>query len=88
MEKPTVRLENWTVLDSSLNYGDLGPGNRLAGNAFGHADVDPGGFIYTSPILRVNEQLIETRNTVYELGESSDVYKTWKRKQNLERVAA
>ena len=90
MEKPVVRLENWTVIDDlvPLNYEGLGTGKRLAGNAIGHADVAAGGFIYTPPIVQVNGRLIETRNTVYELGEPSNVYKMWKRERHLESIGA
>ena len=90
MEKPLVKIENWAVVESLVPpiYEDLRPGRRLVGNAFGHAAASAGEFIYTSPILRVGEGLIETRNTVYELGESSRAYKIWKRERNLANAAA
>jgi hypothetical protein len=81
MQKPLVTIENWVVVQSviSPNYEELQPGNHLMGKVFGHTILPKGKFIYTSPILRVdfNSGLVETLNTVYQLGEASDAYKTW-----------
>ena len=90
MEKPLVKIENWAVVESLVPpvYEDLQPGRHLIGNAFGRVGASAAIFVYTSPILSVSERLIETRNTVYELGESSNAYEIWKRKRNPESAAA
>lgn len=85
MQKPLVTMENWAVVQNviSPSYEALQPGKHLMGYVFGHARLPNRKFIYTSPILRVNinERLVETLNTVYQLGEASDDYKTWEREQ-------
>jgi hypothetical protein len=84
-QKPSVKLEDWAV-GPELNPGSyqaLQPGNLLVGRAFGHQRIEKGKFIFTSPIVRVDPQqrVVETRNTLYSLGEASDEYKTWSRSQ-------
>lgn len=85
MQKPLMTMENWAVVQNviSPSYETLQPGTHLMGNVFRHAHLPRGKFIYTSPILHVNikERLVETLNTVYQLGEASDDYKTWEKEQ-------
>ena len=80
-KKPPVKLEDWAVVQSlkSGSYHALRPGNLLVGRAFGHQRIAKGKFIFTSPIVRVDTQqrIVETKNTVYSLGEASHEYKTW-----------
>jgi hypothetical protein len=82
MHKPFVTLENWAVVESALSrsYQELQPGKLLTGNVFGHAKLADKKFIYTSAIVSVDRSrgMVETRNTVYHLGEASDGYKVWK----------
>ena len=82
-QKPSVKLEDWAVVPglNSASYQALRPGNLLAGRAFGHQRIEKGKFIFTSPIVRVNteQRIVETKNTVYSLGEASHEYKTWSR---------
>ncbi len=82
MQKPLVRIENWAVVRTMIppSYQDLRPGTRLIGNATGHLGAAGGTLIYTSTVVSVNEGLIETRNTLYQLGEASNEYKAWERK--------
>jgi hypothetical protein len=91
MEKPFVKIENWAVVQRGvdLRYKELQPGRRLMGSVFGEASLPPK-VIYTTPILRVdiNKGLVETRNTLYQLGEASDAYKSWEQEQRQEEVAA
>jgi hypothetical protein len=80
-QKPSVRLEDWAVVTRANRgaYEALGPGNRLVGRAYGHHRIDSGMFIFSSPIVRVDEQhrVAETENTSYSLGEASKEYKAW-----------
>jgi hypothetical protein len=83
--KPSVKLEDWAVVPS-LNkgqYQELRPGNLLVGRAFGHHRIKSGSFIFSSPIVGVDLQnnLAETKNTSYQLGEASHEYKMWSKEQ-------
>jgi hypothetical protein len=81
MDKPKVTIDNWAVIQrrSDLRYEELQPGSRLMGVVFGHSDLPDTEFICTSPIVRVDasQGLVETRNTLYQLGRISDGYKVW-----------
>jgi len=87
MRKPLVTIENWAVVQGGINisFEDLQPGRSLVGNVFGHGKLPDRKQIYTSPIMRVHTDsgLVETRNTVYQLGEVSNEYKSWQEAQNL-----
>jgi hypothetical protein len=80
-QKPSVRLEDWAVVTSANRgtYEELRPGNRLVGRAYGHHRISSGMFIFSSLIVRVDEerQVAETENTSYCLGEASREYKAW-----------
>lgn len=84
MRKPLVAIENWAVVDSVLSPGfqDLRPGKHLMGNVLGHASVRNTKFIYTSRIVNVYDGVVETLNTLYQLGEPSDEYKSWEHERN------
>ena len=92
MQKPIVAIENWAVVQRAvaLSYEELEPGRHLMGKVFGgHRGLPDADSIYTSPILHVDvaKGLVETRNTVYQLGKPSDGYKTWEQERN-EKAAA
>jgi hypothetical protein len=90
-QKPSVKLEDWAVVPqvNSGRYQALRPGNLLVGRAFGHQRIEKGKFIFTSPIVRVDTQqrIVETRNTLYSLGEASHEYKTWSRSHEPDAAA-
>ena len=90
-EKPSVRLEDWAVVESTntASYQPLGPGSLLVGRAFGHQRIKTGMFIFTSPIVGVDAEskIAETRNTCYRLGEASREYKTWMRVRQSDAAA-
>ena len=46
-------------------------------------------FIFTSPIVRIdaNNNIVETKNTCYSLGEASLEYKAWSREQGAGAAA-
>lgn len=79
MKKPLVRIENWAVVQSVLSpsFEELRAGRHLTGNILGHASLRNTKFIYTSRIVNVYSGVVETLNTVYELGEPSEEYKNW-----------
>jgi hypothetical protein len=85
MGQPLVILENWAVVDSvvSRSYQELRSGKHLTGTVFGHANLPDRNFIFTSPITDIDsdQSVVHTRNTVYQLGEASEEYKTWDRKR-------
>lgn len=86
MQKPSVKLEDWAVIPSknTANYQELRPGCLLVGRAFGHQRITKGMFIFSSPIVRVDQEnkIVETRNTSYCLGEASLEYKAWRQQRN------
>ena len=84
MRKPLVAIENWAVVDSVLSPGfkELRPGKHLMGNVLGHASVRKTKFVYTSRIVNVYSGVVETLNTLYQLGEPSEEYKAWERERN------
>jgi hypothetical protein len=90
-QKPSVRLEDWAVVPSvdRGSYQELRPGNLLVGRAFGHQRIRTGTFIFSSPIVRVDAQnnIVETRNTAYSLGEASHDYKAWSRQRERDTAA-
>jgi len=90
-QKTSVELEDWAVVPTLKNgkYEELRPGNLLVGRAFGHRRIKSGTFIFTSPIVGVDLQnnIAETRNTSYHLGEASHEYKMWSKEQ-ASRTAA
>ena len=85
-QKPSVKLEDWAVVPSLKDgkYQELRPGNLLVGRAFGHHRIKSGTFIFTSLIVGVDLQnnIAETKNTSYHLGEASYEYKMWSREQS------
>jgi hypothetical protein len=97
MSKPMVMIESWAVVRSGAYaaYEELEPGNILTGKVFGHDKMPDGKSIFTSPIISVdsNQGIIETRNTLYQLGDASedyqnsDEYRSWDREHRA-RFAA
>jgi hypothetical protein len=84
MRKPVATIENWAVLHSvsSQSFEELHLGNCLTGYVHGHANL-PNTIVYTSPIVSfdLSQGVVETRNTLYRLGEASDAYKSWDRRR-------
>jgi len=82
MNKPKARIDNWSVVESvsAPDFRELEPDRRLTGTIFGHANL-PNGVIYTSAIVSIDSanRLVETRNSVYELGNVNDDYDRWAR---------
>jgi hypothetical protein len=91
MQKPIVRIENWSVVNSVLfrGYRRLEPGARLTGDVMGHTNLRNGS-IYTSAILSVDldDGLVETHNSLYQLGAVCDDYARWLQGQDKSRAAA
>lgn len=85
MRKLVATIENWAVLPSasSQSFEEFQPGNFLTGYVLGHANLPTATIVYTSPIVSfdLSQGLVETRNTLYRLGEASDEYKSWDRKR-------
>ena len=90
-QKPSVKLEDWAVVPSLKNgkYEELRPGNLLVGRAFGHHRIKSGSFIFTSPIVGVDleNNIAETQNTSYQLGEASHEYKMWSKEEGSRTAA-
>jgi hypothetical protein len=88
--KPHVKIENWSVVDSVIatGYQELAPGQRLTGSIVGHADL-PNGIIYTSAIVSVDRDtgVVETLNTLYQLGQIDAEYDHWLTWQRAEHAA-
>lgn len=79
--KPLAMIEKWAVVQNvvSQHFEALEAGNRLRGYVIGRADLPNTKIVYTSVIVSANLALglIETRNTIYRLGEASEEYKLW-----------
>jgi len=90
MNKPLVRIENWSVVGSVVYYGfrKLEPGARLTGDVMGHANLR-NGTIYTSAILTIDrlKGQVETHNSTYSLGAVSEDYARWMDVQEHPRAA-
>ena len=86
MRKPLVAIENWAVVDSVVSPGfeELKPGKHLTGNVLGHASVRNTKFVYTSRIVNVYNGIVETLNTLYQLGDPSEEYKAWRQGNSAE----
>jgi hypothetical protein len=86
--KPLARIDNWSVVGSVVlgGYRELEPGQRLTGEVLGHTNL-PNGIIYTSAILSIDlpNGIVETQNTVYELGHISEDYERWSREHRKPR---
>lgn len=86
MPKPRVTIENWGVVKNVISQGfeELHPGNRLTGYVLGHTNLPNTKRIFTSPILSIDlsQGVVETLNTMYQLGETSDEYKSWSTKRS------
>jgi hypothetical protein len=80
-QKPSARLENWAVVESAniASYQTLRAGSLLVGKVFSHPTIGEGTFIFTSPIVRLDEKrkVAETKNTSYRLGQASREYEMW-----------
>ena len=91
MGKPIVRIENWSVVNSVLfrGYRRLEPGARLTGDVMGHTNLRNGS-IYTSAILDVDLEngLVETHNSLYQLGAVCEDYARWLENQEGTPAAA
>jgi hypothetical protein len=90
LEKPVVTIENWSVVGSIIYYGfrRLEPGARLTGDVMGHANLR-NGTIYTSAILSIDaaNEIVETHNSLYRLGEPCVDYTRWLDAQEKPRAA-
>ncbi len=87
--KPIVKIENWSAVGSVVFEGfcPLEPGQRLTGDVMGHTNLRNGS-IYTSAILNVDldNRLVETRNTLYQLGVVNEDYARWMGEQEKARA--
>ena len=85
MAKPLVTIENWSAVrvGTYLAYQELEEGCLLTGRVFGHSKLPDQKLVFTSPILSVDEAAgtVETRNTMYSLGQPSAEYKSWSSEQ-------
>jgi hypothetical protein len=81
MSKAVVTIEDWAVVQSAAcpTFEKLEPGMRLLGNISGHPNLSSERFTYTSSIVSVDitRRMVETRNTVYQLGRSNASYQAW-----------
>ena len=57
------------------------------GNVLGHASVRNTKLVYTSRIVNVYNGVVETLNTLYQLGEPSEEYKAWQRQRDSAEAA-
>ena len=90
--KPLALIESWAVVDGviSQQFAALRPGKRLRGRVRGLAHISFARLVHTSPILKVDlaHGLVETRNTIYRLGEVSEEYDSWRAATHWSESAA
>ena len=74
-----VTLKNWSVRGYNITPYTAPEAQRfcLHGEAYGHPSFADGEAITTSPIQASINNLVETTNTVYELGEADTSYLLW-----------
>ncbi len=81
--KPEVVIDNWSLVyhdeDDFLVLPEDKRVARLYGLVMGHPCHADGTNVTTSRILRLKKRWAETRNTIYRLGEPSDLYMRWLR---------
>jgi len=81
MPKPLAIIEKWAVVQSAVSqrFEALEMGNCLRGYVIGRANLPSTKLVYTSSIVSADlaQGLIETRNTIYRLGEVSEEYRSW-----------
>jgi hypothetical protein len=81
MQKPSVKIDDWAVVPNPTTgrYRELAPGTLLVGRVSGHPRMEPGTFIFSSPVVRVDTEcgIVETKNTAYVLGNVSSEYQLW-----------
>jgi hypothetical protein len=80
--KPLATIHSWAVVESPLSpdFAKLQAGNRLRGHVLGLAHLSYAKVACTSPIVSVDTArgLVETRNTIYRLGEIREAYSSWR----------
>jgi hypothetical protein len=85
MDKPFVRIENWAVVDDLIFQGfrELEPGQRLTGTILATTDL-PKGMIFTAVIqsIDLDKGVVETQNTVYQLGQVDEDWERWEAEQS------
>jgi len=90
--KPIALIESWAVVDGviSQHFATLRPGKRLRGHVLGLAHISVAKLVHSSPIVRVDlaHGLVETRNTIYRLGEVSEDYDSWRAATHWSESAA
>ncbi len=69
MKKPITRIESWTYHEH--NDPQYHRDHVLSGNPYGHPRLVDGYPITTSEILGKRGSLVETQNTLYDLGKHS-----------------
>jgi hypothetical protein len=82
ISKPLATIQVWAVVEGvvSQHFARLQAGNCLRGHVLGLAHLSYAQLVHISPILKVDlaEELVETRNTIYRLGEVSEEYDSWR----------
>jgi len=82
VSKPLATIQCWAVVEGivSQRFAALQVGYRLRGHVFGLEHVPYMKVAHTSPIVHVDfaRGLVETRNTIYRLGEASEEYESWR----------
>jgi len=76
--KPLCKLKNWAVRGQPNPYqAPEATPTILEGNVYHHPKLKDGDLIYTSPIIGSLDNIVETRNSYYELEEPDVTYTLW-----------
>lgn len=84
------RLENWSLRWAGNEPDDVYKAPELRGMAlqgvvYDHPDHADGTQLVTSPIMSVSGRAVQTRNTLYELGQVDPDYAAWCAREFPER---
>jgi hypothetical protein len=86
-DKPTVWLDDWSIVPDREPDPYQAPElirPRLHGRVNGHPHHNDGEYVTTSPLLASAGRVVETHNTVYNLGLMSSGYKEWCSSQGID----
>jgi hypothetical protein len=82
----SVKIENWSTgnCDSNPFLAPEITGIHLRGQVYGHPGKTDGAWVKTSRIQSINGKMIETLNTIYELGEPNPDFLKWMKMEGIE----
>lgn len=81
-----VRIENWSTGTDNPYKAPECMELLLSGEVYGHQRFNEGSKITSSPIQSVDGRVVTTQNTIYTLGEPSQVWIKWLEEHHPEKL--